>query len=378
MTANSLDLSESGEGEGLSNTILQENALHPELAATKIQAIARGRKARKDVQQKRQTIHVPVNNELAAAIASGEVTSADLADAIIAGLDPQIAATRIQSIARGRKARKEVADKRRTVLLTKEEQINLEKQEEIEEHPHAIHDPDQAKAATKIQSIARGRQARKRVSSIRQIKDANGNVVEVEVTEEEAKVEESETKVEDDGIVAPTVDITDDDKTSKAATKIQSVARGRQARKRVIKMKDASGNVVDVEVTEETATPEQTEGKVEETETKTDESEVGFVSPVPDENDEAKSNKAATKIQSVARGRQARKRVIKMKDASGNVVEVEADETTPVEGEPIITETPAEVPTEATPAEAPTETSPEAPTEATTETPAQESETKEE
>ena len=67
-----------------------------------------------------------------------------------------------------------------------------------------------------------------------------------------------------------------------------------------------------------------------------------------------------------------------MKDASGNVVEVEADETTPVEGEPIITETPAEVPTEATPAEAPTETSPEAPTEATTETPAQESETKEE
>jgi hypothetical protein len=146
--------------------------------------------------------------------------------------------------ARGRKARKNVAEKRRSVLLTTAEQTKLEAQEAIEEN-HLIVDPSQALAATKIQSVARGRQARKTVQNLR---NGSTNAAEEEVIEskeeEAVAVDESVSKTEPSS--ESTENKNDDKDTHHAATKIQSVARGRQARKRVTNLR-GTGNTAEGE-----------------------------------------------------------------------------------------------------------------------------------
>ena len=122
-----------------------------EAAALKIQAVARGRQARK---------------ELAALRASGELTQAEAEEAefieiMPEGPEAEAAALKIQARARGRAARKEVAAMRAAGELSQEEAKAVEAIEEMPEGPEA------EAAALRIQAVARGRAARKEVAAMR-------------------------------------------------------------------------------------------------------------------------------------------------------------------------------------------------------------------
>ena len=139
-------------GSGLTADELAElEGPDAEAAALKIQAVARGRAARKDVAELR---------------ASGQLTlaeeeEADFIDIMPEGPEAEAAALKIQARARGRAARREVAAMRATGELTREEAKVVEALEDMPEGPEA------EAAALKIQARARGRAARREVAAMR-------------------------------------------------------------------------------------------------------------------------------------------------------------------------------------------------------------------
>merc|ERR1719199_736928 len=129
------------------------------------------------------------------------------ANAAFADLDK--AAVKIQSIARGRQERKKHAE--RKARKKEPPKTEAEKEEEEMEANAAFADLD--KAAVKIQSIARGRQERKKHA-------------ERKARKKEPPKTEAEKEGEEMAANAAFADL------DKAAVKIQSIARGKQERKK--------------------------------------------------------------------------------------------------------------------------------------------------
>jgi hypothetical protein len=245
-------------------------------------------------------------DEMEAAAAAGAAGDAGGDDA-----DTSKAAVRIQSVARGRQARKRVATIKGGAKGAAADAATAASAGEETPAPDGDGgdgkvggegdssadpaDPEAAAAALRIQSIARGRQARRRVAGMR-------------------------TKPVDAEADAPAPAAAADPSADKAAVAIQSVARGRQARKQVAGMRNTGGAV---------ATPAEGEGKEEEGKEAPAAEAAAPAAPAAEADAPAPApaaDKAAVAIQSVARGRQARKQVAGMRNTGGAVA-------TPVEGE---------------------------------------------
>lgn len=197
--------------------------------------------------------------------------------------DPEMeaaAALKIQSVHRGRLARKRVNGIKQS-----------RSQAAAKPAGKAVVVDKEAHAALKIQSIQRGRVARKRVENMR------GPRISFATNASAASSEQEE----------------DPDKEHNAAMKIQSVHRGRAARKRVGRMREAHP---DEEAALEAAAAAKAAAMAAE------------VSADQEEYEEAHSA-AALRIQSVHRGRAARKRVSALKASGGatatEVAEAEAE-----------------------------------------------------
>jgi Ca2+-binding EF-hand superfamily protein/chromosome segregation ATPase len=171
------------------------------LAATKIQSIARGKAERKRHTGRKARKQKPMQTE---AEKAAEEMAANQA---FADLDK--AATKIQSIARGKAERKRHTGRK----AKKQKPVQTEAEKEAEEISANQAFADLDKAATKIQSIARGKAERKRHTG-RKAKKQKPVQTEAEKEAEEISANQAFADLD------------------KAATKIQSIARGKAERKR--------------------------------------------------------------------------------------------------------------------------------------------------
>jgi len=162
-----------------------------------------------------------------------------------------------------------------------------------------LNDADAEAAAVKIQSIQKGKQARKEVAALKAEKDgAAEKPEEANVTQEPALTEEEAAKQD------PTLN---DAESEAAAVKIQAMHKGKQARKEVAAMKDAKGEATTDEAAE--AAPAEDARTASAESVPTDET--------PEEKatrEKAEEEAAALKIQSRQRAKQAKKEVDAMRE----------------------------------------------------------------
>jgi len=162
-----------------------------------------------------------------------------------------------------------------------------------------LNDADAEAAAVKIQSIQKGKQARKEVAALKAEKDgAAEKPEEANVTQEPALTEEEAAKQD------PTLN---DAESEAAAVKIQAMHKGKQARKEVAAMKDAKGEATTDEAAE--AAPAEDAPTASAESVPTDET--------PEEKatrEKAEEEAAALKIQSRQRAKQAKKEVDAMRE----------------------------------------------------------------
>jgi len=239
-------------------------------AATKIQAAQRAKKARMDVSEMKQQ---------------------------------KAAATKIQSVQRGKQARKEVAAMRvGTADATPEAETTAPAAEDTpaapaaEELIAAANEAELEEAATKIQAMHRGRVARKQTNAMR------------------GKGGPSDIEMDQETLLAAT------EAEERAAVKIQSVQRGRQARRDYAEKVAAASEgpqkeqvvmgslAVEVDLVE--FTEEQTVAAVRIQAVARGRQARNDVTKLREEKE---LTEAATRIQSVHRGRQARKTVAQVR-----------------------------------------------------------------
>jgi len=138
------------------------DAEDPELAqaAVKIQAVQRGKKKRQELEQKRNEKEAPRPKYAASARQSGQLAPDDE--------DPELtqAAVKIQAVQRGKKKRKEVEQLRRGNEEARTAPASQNHQSIADEE-----DPELTQAAVKIQAVQRGKKKRKEVEQIRREKD---------------------------------------------------------------------------------------------------------------------------------------------------------------------------------------------------------------
>jgi len=212
--------------------MLQEEEEDLGQAALKIQSVARGRAARKDVERKRETarLHRALDQRVDEVFLN--VLEGLELDELISTTDPneaKTAALRIQSIHRGRAARREVEAMR---LKAKETRAEMMAQAEADAEAAAEALPDLAaitadeeQRIVKLQANARGYMARKQVKAQLAAKlEATG------VNKEEAE-EAADAAIEGDSSLPDLDSFGDDD--IRNLTKLQARSRGYLARKQL-------------------------------------------------------------------------------------------------------------------------------------------------
>ncbi len=257
-------------------------------AATKIQAVQRGRSERRTAKAMQLQVVVERQNEPGVEIAEINlpeeenilktlVIPSEVATLPDVNLEDNVAALKIQSVARGRKDRNKVR---------KMKEHKKHKKHEIDVMAHE-------QAARKIQAVARGKIDRTKVRQIKEIKKQNlenggdngdANDVVFDISESQERVQ---NEVNYDC----------------AAVKIQSVSRGRKDRKKVKQIKQerltrkAETNLAATKIQSVSRGRQKRRNYKQK------------------KKDMHTSNNAATKIQSVSRGRQGRKRVQRIKNS---------------------------------------------------------------
>jgi hypothetical protein len=177
-----------------------------EEAAIKMQTIARGHMARKEVQQKKAEIKSSIQ---------------------------------IQKVARARHARKEVAQKRNELDSAKKIQAVVRGREA---RMQVAQLKKEDKAARTIENVARGRRDRKRVAELRKERQASIQIQKVARAKQARKtVQMQRERVEQER------------KEVQASKKIQAVARGKQTRARVQQIRERQTNSRDAAGTTEAA-----------------------------------------------------------------------------------------------------------------------------
>eukprot|EP01065_Artemidia_motanka_P038175 TRINITY_DN4702_c0_g2_i1.p1 TRINITY_DN4702_c0_g2~~TRINITY_DN4702_c0_g2_i1.p1 ORF type:complete len:2516 (+),score=894.37 TRINITY_DN4702_c0_g2_i1:89-7636(+) len=190
-------------------------------AAVRIQSLQRGRQGRKEVERKREAKKEEAAKEEAAKEeAAKEEAAKEEAAKDAARKQESDAAVRIQSLQRGREARKQVGARRQA--KKDEEEAEQRGREEKEREAAQQREKEESEAALRIQTVQRGREARKEAESRRKAKAAR-DAEAARVKEEEARRQASEDKRKADEEEAA--------KQAEAAVRIQKVQRGREARK---------------------------------------------------------------------------------------------------------------------------------------------------
>ena len=248
-----------------------------EMAATKIQAGFKGKKAREEVKM--------MKNEMT--IKSDEVQDSKLEenneeeiDIDLNDPEVEMAATKIQAGFKGKKARDEVK-LMKNERIGKSEEVHISREEE--EIDIDLNDPEVEMAATKIQAGFKGKKARDEVRIIKEemkVK-ADGDGDETEQKNETSKEEEIDIDLND-----PEVEM--------AATKIQAGFKGKKARDEVKMMKNEMA-----EKNEDVKDSKNENDNIEEIDIDLDDPEVEM---------------AATKIQAGFKGKKAREEVKIMKE----------------------------------------------------------------
>ena len=181
-------------------------------AAAKIQAMYKGKQARQDVERLKEEISAAEKEAADAA----EFTGTD---------DEQAAATKLQAMQRGRKARAKVAELKAKQAAAEAERVAAAAEAETMEAEKAaaefVGTPEEQAAATKVQAIQRGRVARAKLAAEKAAADAK--LAELDAAIAAANVEEVNFEV------------TEEEQT--AATKLQSIQRGRKARAEVDRLR---------------------------------------------------------------------------------------------------------------------------------------------
>ena len=140
-------------------------------AATKLQAMQRGRKARAKVAELKAK-QAAAEAERAAAAAEAETMEAEKAAAEFVGTpEEQAAATKVQAIQRGRVARAKLAAEKAAADAKLAELDAAIAAANVEEVNFEVTEEEQT-AATKLQSIQRGRKARAEVDRLRREREA--------------------------------------------------------------------------------------------------------------------------------------------------------------------------------------------------------------
>ena len=240
--------------------------------------------------------------------------------------DPELdkAAAKIGATFKGKKTRREMANKKTNKNVIDKEEV-VEEVIDID-----MEDPETAKAATKIQASFKGKKARQEVGEMKKVKKEEKTLMD---EMQQSKV----LKVEED------IDIDmEDPEVDKAAIKIQATFKGHQARKEVSEIKkgrkteknfEHGDEQLNIEAKELVAKVVQEEineandaenNKVEDQITNANTIEIKEVDEIIDDDPKVaeiketkESNmdeeKATIKIQSGLRGAQARRRVSKIK-----------------------------------------------------------------
>lgn len=288
--------------------VMAAGAIDSHAAATRIQSIARGRAARKQVQSLRPSPRSDAAAESAAESKQNEELEQVAAD-VENGLDSQVAATRIQAIARGRGAKKQVQALKspRTEAAERAEAAAESKEnEQLEAVASAVEAGlmDPQAAATRIQSIARGRAARRQVVALRTPRQSDEavNSGAEEGKEEDVAAVETQQQEQLEAVATLVAGGLD---PQVAATRIQAIARGRAARQKV----HVGGRVHVVAPaaapTAASSSPAEPAAAAEESKQQDEQQHAKADAAADDVHQEA----AATKIQAIARGRAARKQV---------------------------------------------------------------------
>uniref|UniRef100_A0A0G4GBW3 Uncharacterized protein n=1 Tax=Chromera velia CCMP2878 TaxID=1169474 RepID=A0A0G4GBW3_9ALVE len=289
-----------------------------EHAALKIQAIQRGKQARKETARQKQ------EEEEAAkkiqAIHRGKATRAELEKQ---RREEEEAARRIQSIQRGKLARQELAKQRaeeeeaarkiQAIQRGKKTRADVAKQKAEEEE-----------AAKRIQAIHRGKSARQ------------------EIAKQRAEEEEAAKKIQAIQRGKMTRKQIDQQKQEEeeAAKRIQAVQRGKKARKEVDLMKrELSGSVAEGTLEEEAEREKEvsrhgSSSAVQKGQARSSHSAAGPASSTKAKEEDEEEAAAALKIQSLHRGKQARRQTEQLRQQQGGGEKDDKKELRKVRSEP--------------------------------------------
>merc|ERR1712193_535071 len=142
----------------------------------------------------------------------------------------------LQAIQRGKQARREVAEKAAALQAAIKEADDA--QAAAEEEVDIPDDAETNAAATKLQAIQRGKLARRQVAE--KAAALQAAIEEVDAAQEE--IEAVKVAMEEVAVADEQIDIPDDEETNAAATKLQAIQRGKNARKEVEAKKAAAGS----------------------------------------------------------------------------------------------------------------------------------------
>ncbi len=290
----------------------EANILHTgeEAAATRIQSMHRGRKTRRMLQMRKSI------GDRDKRVARDEILLKEVENLrqenLILHLGVEAAAVRIQSIQRGRLARKQRASQmqRNDSIWKRNERVNetadaeyktlLHELERLKEEANILHTGEEA-AATRIQSMHRGRKTRRMLQMRKSIGDRDKRVARAADEEynkllQELEIAKAESKALQYG-------------QTLAATRIQSIQRGKVARKesRKIKQNRAATRLQKVERGRQLR--KRGKQKHRRAAVRLQKIERGRQSRKLNEarRSRIKRNRAALRLQKIERGRQSRK-----------------------------------------------------------------------
>ena len=261
-----------------------------ELAATKIQAGFKGKKARDEVKMMKENNTSNKQSEGNDEIfeTSKEVTKEEIIDIDLNDPEVEMAATKIQAGFKGKKARDEVEMMKKEMTLKSNavQDVTVEKANE-EEIDIDLNDPEVEMAATKIQAGFKGKKARDEVKLMKNEKTDKRDEVHISKEEEEIDIDLNDPEVE------------------MAATKIQAGFKGKKARDEVKMMKNEMAEKI-----------EEEQDSKNENATDTD---------IDIDLNDPEVEMAATKIQAGFKGKKARDEVKMMKNEMAGKIEEEQD-----------------------------------------------------
>ena len=300
-----------------------------EKAASRIQAGFKGHKARKEVKELKQTRE---NEEEKVVVSNDKLVNEtplkeDIIDIDLEDPEVEKAASRIQAGFKGHKARKEVEELKQT-KKNDEEKAEVSKDKLPKETPPKediididLEDPEVEKAASRIQAGFKGHKARKEVEELKQKRENDEEKREgSENGALEKRLEDNDQDSVRENTKEEIVDIDlQDPEVEKAATKIQAGFKGHKTRKDMASLRGTNQNentshdVGKKEVTEENtleAGDKESGGKNEDQE---DQIDIDLNDP--------EVEKAATKIQAGFKGHKTRKEMKKSDDEKANKVD---------------------------------------------------------